>query len=104
MSSGFLKIVVSEAPLSYVPPPFPSLYWPFPVGGTQEYWLYDALSMWRFTLLWTIISVTGVHLVAASYAVMMQRRKWKTVWLVPVLYCMVGGIESVIAGNVIGGL
>ncbi|GAM87233.1 hypothetical protein ANO11243_052550 [Dothideomycetidae sp. 11243] len=102
--NGFLKLVVNGTPLSYTPPPFPSLYWPFPVGGTQTYYIYDAHSIWRFTLLWTIISVTGVHLVAAFYAVLMQWRNWKAIWIVPVIYGLIGGIESVIAGNVVGGL
>ncbi|KAF2150569.1 hypothetical protein K461DRAFT_280571 [Myriangium duriaei CBS 260.36] len=104
MSNGWLKIIVSEAPLSYTPPSFPSLYWPFPVGGTQTYYLYDAHSIWRFTLLWTIISITGVHLVAAFYAVLMQSKNWKVIWVVPIIYGLIGGIESIIAGNVVGGL
>ena len=104
MESGFLKIVVSEAPLSYTPPPFPSLYWPFPIRGTQTNYLFDAYTIWRFTLLWTIISVTGVHLVAAFYAVMMQSKNWKAFLIVPSIYFLIGGIEAVIAGNVVGGL
>ena len=103
-SNQFLKVVVDTEPLSYAPPPFPSLYLPFPVGGTQTYYLYDAHSIWRFTLLWTIISITGVHMVAAGYAVMMQWRNWKLIWIVPLIYGIIGGIEAVIAGNVVGGL
>ena len=87
-----------------MPPPFPSLYWPFPVDGTQTYYLYDAHSIWRFTLLWTIISVIGVHLVAAGYACMMQWRNWKLIWIAPVVYGVVGAVEALIAGNVVGGL
>lgn len=60
--------------------------------------------MWRFTLLWTIITVIGVHLLAASYAVLIQRKNWKYIWLAPFVFGLVGGIEAVIAGNVVGGL
>lgn len=91
-------------PLSYVPPDFPSLYWPFPVSGTQTYYLYDAHSIWRFTLLWTIIAVVGVHIIAAGYACCVQWRNWKVIWVAPVLFTVIGGIEAVIAGNVVGGL
>jgi len=104
LNSTFLKVVVDTRPLSYVPPPFPSLYWPFPVGGTQTYYLYDSYSMWRFTLLWSIIAVIGVHLVAAAYACAMQWRNWKIIWVTPVLFGLIGGIEAIIAGNVVGGL
>lgn len=102
--SNFLKTVVDTTPLSYVPPPFPSLYWPFPVGGTQTKYLYDAHSIWRFTLLWTIIVVVAVHLVAAAYAMAVQWRNWKIIWIVPIIFGIIGGIEALIAGNVVGGL
>ncbi|KAF2481725.1 hypothetical protein BDY17DRAFT_317476 [Neohortaea acidophila] len=104
MSHLFLKKVVDPQPLSYSPPPFPSLYWPFPVDGQQVVYLYDAETIWRFTLYWTLICVVGVHIAAAGYACMIQWRNWKVIWAVPVLYTVVGGIEAVIAGNVVGGL
>ncbi|KAG8624817.1 hypothetical protein KVT40_007884 [Elsinoe batatas] len=103
-TDDFLKIVVNDRPLSYTPPPFPSLYWPFPVDGTQTYYLYDAGSIWRFTLLWTIIAVTGVHIIAALYACLVQWRNWKIIWVVPIIYTVIGGIEAIIAGNVVGAL
>jgi hypothetical protein len=102
--SEFLKTQVDPRPLSYVPPPFPSLYWPFPDSGTQTAYLYDARSMWRFTLYWTLICVVGVHMAAAGYACVMQYRNWKIIWVVPVIYLVIGGIEALIAGNVVGGL
>lgn len=102
--SLFLKTIIAQAPLSYETPPFPSLYWPFPIGGTQTYYLYNAHDIFRFTLLWTIIAITGTHLVAACYAVMMQWRTSKVIWFVPIIYCLIGGIESVIAGSITGAL
>ncbi len=100
----FLKSQVDPKPLSYVPPPFPSLYWPFPVGGDQTRYLYDAGSIWRYTLYWTLVCVVGVHLAAAGYACMVQYRNWKIIWVVPIIYLIIGGIEALIAGNVVGGL
>lgn len=99
-----MKTVVNQEPIGYSAPGFPALYWPFPVDGAQTTYLYDATSMWRFTLYWTLICVTGVHFVAACYAVTMQTQNWKVIWVVPILYVLVGGIEGFIAGNVVGGL
>lgn len=100
----FLKVIVEPKPLSYEVPPFPSLYWPFPVDGTQTAYLYDAPAMWRFTLYWTLIFVVGVHMAAAGYACAMQYHNWKIIWVVPLVYLIIGGIEALIAGNVVGGL
>jgi hypothetical protein len=100
----FLKTIVDPRPLSYEPPPFPSLYWPFPVDGTQTTYLYDAYSMWRFTFFWTLICVVGVHMAAAGYTCVIQYRNWKVIWVVPIVYVIIGGIEAMIAGNVVGGL
>lgn len=105
-SSGnaFLKTVVDQAPQGYEPLPFPSLYWPFPVQGPQTRYIYDAHEIWKFSLYWTLICVGGVHLVAAAYAVAMQYRNWKVIWVIAVMYLVIGGIEGLIAGNVVGGL
>lgn len=103
-SSRFFKIVVNPPPLSYEAPPFPSLYWPFPVGGSQVAYLYDFRSMWRFTVLWTLIVVIGIHLVASGYAVLVQWRNWKLIWIAPIVFAAFGALEAVIAGNVVGGL
>lgn len=74
------------------------------MSGPQNVYLYDAESMWRFTLYWTLIVVGGVHMIAAAYACAIQWRNWKMIWVVPVMYGVVGGIEAVIAGCVTGGL
>lgn len=60
--------------------------------------------MWRFTLYWTYIDIIGVHLVASAYACLIQWRNWKVIWIVPIIYAIIGGIEATIAGNVVGGL
>ncbi|KAM0716521.1 hypothetical protein Q7P37_007966 [Cladosporium fusiforme] len=104
MSNSFLKTVVDPQPLSYEPPQFPSLYWPFPVSGTQTVYLYDAWSIFRFTLLWTLIDVIGVHLIAATYAMMIQWKNWRLIWITPIVFGIIGGIEALIAGSVVGGV
>ncbi|QIW99956.1 hypothetical protein AMS68_005474 [Peltaster fructicola] len=104
MSNNFLKTQVNTRPLSYEAPPFPSLYWPIPVYGPQSQYLWDATTIWRFTLLWTLIDVIGIHLLAAGYAMVIQWRNWKFIWITPIIFGLVGGIEAVIAGNVVGGL
>jgi len=103
-SNDFEKTITYNRPLSYEPPPFPSLYWPFPVDGTQTNYLYDAYSMFRFTLIWTLICVIAVHFVAAGYAVVIQYKNWRIIWVVPIIYGLIGGIEALIAGSVVGGL
>ncbi|KAF2214152.1 hypothetical protein CERZMDRAFT_111066 [Cercospora zeae-maydis SCOH1-5] len=102
MSNKFLKQEVYQRPLSYEPPAFPSLYWPFPVSGPQNVYLYDVDSMWRFTLYWTLICIGGVHMIAAAYACAMQWRNWKLIWVVPLVYAVIGATEAVIAGCVTG--
>lgn len=74
------------------------------MSGAQTVYLYDAESMWLFTLYWTLICVTGVHLIAAGYACVIQYQNWKIIWVVPIIYVVIGGIEALIAGNVVGGL
>ncbi|KAK8253442.1 hypothetical protein IWZ00DRAFT_567988 [Phyllosticta capitalensis] len=94
----------NSVPRDYTTPPFPSLYWPFPVRGHQAYYLYDAGDIWRFTLTWTLLFFGAVHLATSAYAVIVQWRNWEVIWIVPVIYCVIGGIEAVIAGSIVGGL
>jgi hypothetical protein len=60
--------------------------------------------IWRFTLLWTIIDVVGIHLIAAAFAMAIQWRNWKLIWIAPIVFGAIGAIEALIAGNVVGGL
>ncbi|KAJ9665774.1 hypothetical protein H2201_004082 [Coniosporium apollinis] len=104
-SMSFFDLRLTDpAPADYVRPLFPSLYWPFPVGGDQANYLYYAYDIWRFTLTWTLIFFGAVHLATSGYAVAMQWRSWKIIWIVPIIYAVVGGIEAVVAGSVVGGL
>lgn len=167
-----------EIPLSYVVPPFPSLYWPFNNAGPRANYLFFQSDIWRFTLYWTLILYAAVHLSTSLWAVLMQirqvsrveyatrnkrkhrasrhartgpnssgsvtgsgggsgsrddheielndrgkassnnaatsirpgptestrkkARRLRWVWLIPVVYCVIGGIEALMAGSVVG--
>lgn len=99
-----MQRISTTAPLDYVTPSFPSLYWPFPVKGAQSVYLYYTHDIWRFTLLWTLIFFAAVHFAVCSLAVVIQRRSWKVIWVMPVVYAIIGGIEAIIAGSIVGGL
>ncbi|SLM39384.1 hypothetical protein LPUS_09911 [Lasallia pustulata] len=93
--------VSNPAPIDYVTPRFPSLYWPFDADGAATY-LYYSKDIWRFTLFWTIIIFEASHLAASAYAVALQWKNWKIMWMVPVVYMVVGGVEAIMAGSVVG--
>lgn len=88
--------------INYSTPSFPSLYWPFNAQPGAAAYLYATRDIWRFTLLWTLIIYGVLHLSASAYAIFMQPRPWKMIWLMPVVYTAVGGIEAMLAGSVVG--
>ncbi|KAL1967871.1 hypothetical protein VTN77DRAFT_2560 [Rasamsonia byssochlamydoides] len=92
----------SRVPLDYRAPSFPSLHVPvFGVAGESNY-LYYTEDIWRFTLYWTLILYGGAHLAVASCAVAVQWRNWRVMWAVPLVYGVVGCLEALLAGSVIG--
>lgn len=94
--------VSNPAPLDYVTPRFPSLYWPFDAPAGAATYLYYSHDIWRFTLFWTILIFEASHLAASAYAVAVQWKNWKIMWVVPIVYMVVGGVEAVMAGSVVG--
>lgn len=54
----------NPAPLDYVTPDFPSLYWPFDVKPGAAQYLYFTKDIWRFTLFWTLMFYGVVHTAA----------------------------------------
>lgn len=127
-ASGNTKTPV---PNDYQTPPFPSLYWLVgPASLVQPRFLYHVRDIWRFTLFWTIIIFEVVHLFAATYAVVIvwwgsrnrrknvkehgdgkgikrrgggeEPQKMKLLWVVPVVYGILAGVEAVLAGSVVG--
>ncbi|KAF1997148.1 integral membrane protein [Amniculicola lignicola CBS 123094] len=101
---SFIQRVDSSVPLGYRSPEWPSLYWPLPIGTSQPYYLYFASDIWRFTLYWTLLFFGAMHLVVAGWACIVQWRNWKLIWVVPVVYAAIGGLEALVAGSIVGGL
>lgn len=57
---------MAVAPIGYVKPPFPSLYWPLGVNSDDfQSFLYYTRDIWEFTTIWTIIFMTGVYTICA---------------------------------------
>lgn len=112
--------VTKEVPADYTRPSFPSLYWPINPSPGESQFLYYQSDIWRFTLYWTLLTYAAVHLSASLWAVLMQLRSALTtkttplgapnkirqtlvwVWIIPVVYLLVAGIEGVFAGSVVG--
>lgn len=61
-----------NAPLSYVTPPFPSLYWPIGANPSTPQYLYTLEDIWRFVLTWTLVTVGAAHLLVALWATLCQ--------------------------------
>ncbi|KAH9898931.1 hypothetical protein F4778DRAFT_782530 [Xylariomycetidae sp. FL2044] len=90
-------------PSDYVRPEFPSLCWPPQKRSCAIYTVYDS---WRYTLLWTVIIYGLFHLGSVGIALLMQvgrrRSVWKYLWAVPASYVIVAGVESLLAGSIVG--
>ncbi|KAI9665172.1 MAG: hypothetical protein M1831_002182 [Alyxoria varia] len=100
--------IVNPEPPDYIPPRFPSLYWPFPLAGTQSSFLFRPPDIWKFTLYWTLIFYGAIHLTACGFAVVLvggkTRQNYKWLAGVVLLYAIVSGVEGVVSGSVVGGL
>jgi len=116
----------NPAPPDYSTPAFPSLYWLIgPPDVVQPAYLYHKHDIWRFTLFWTILVYEAAHLAVGFYAVAIvwwggreglkqakeksekgdggaKVKKLRVLWMVPILYAFVAGVEAVLAGSVVG--
>lgn len=92
---------VTITPDDYTTPKFPGLY-SFKQAFNSPQYLYHSRDIWRFTLFWTIIIFEGFHLAASGYAFFVQWRNWRTMWIVPLIYMAVAGVEALLAGSVVG--
>lgn len=102
--NSFIQRVDSAAPLGYTTPPFPSLYWPLPPSASRPSYLYKPSDILRFTVYWTLLLVGGVHLITALWACAVQWRNWKLIWIVVPIFSILGGVEALLAGSIVGGL
>lgn len=114
-----------QPPPDYRTPPFPSLYWLIgPPHLVHPAYLYNWKDVWRFTFFWTLIAFEAAHLLVGVYAVVMvwwssrddrvtggMGRKRKTgrflhkisgMWIVPLVYGIIAGLEAFIAGSLVG--
>jgi hypothetical protein len=46
----------------------------------------------------------AVHAVVCGYAIAVQKHNWKAIWVVPIVYSLVGGVEAVVSGSIVGAL
>jgi len=53
---------------------------------------------------WTLVDFGAVHIATSGYAMAVQWKNWKVIWIAPIIYIIIGGIEAVIAGSIVGGL
>jgi Putative transmembrane protein 170 len=95
-----------EPPDGYQTPSFPSLYLHLlDETPTRQWTLYYVGDIWRFTLMWTLIIYAIFHLGAAAVAILMHwktRAAWKFLWLVPVVFVIVAGVEALFAASLTG--
>jgi hypothetical protein len=68
---------------------------------TQAF-LYNVKDVWRFTVLWTIIVYMTFNLAACGYAMIVQRKNWKFLSAVTIMYVFVAGVEALLAGSIVG--
>lgn len=98
---------LGNPPTNYHSPPFPSLN----VNTLQDrtpnrtYTLYRITDVWKFTVLWTLITYIFFHLGAVLVAVFshgLNKGSWRFLWAVPIIYLLIAGIEAIIAGSIVG--
>lgn len=96
-----------DPPPNYETPAFPSLN----VKTLQDltpnrtYTLYYISDVWKFTVLWTLITYASFHLGAVLVALFnhgLKKSSWRFLWAVPITYLFIAGIEAIIAGSVVG--
>ena len=93
----------NRVPINYEVPSFPSLYELFPTqGGAPAHYLYYTQDIWRFTLYWTFIFYAITHWSVVAWAMIMQCRNWKICWVLPLFYSVIGGIEALLTGSIVG--
>lgn len=95
-------MAANRVPINYQTPDFPSLYNPVPWRHKEAYYLYYTKDIWRYTLFWTLIFYAATHLPVAGCAVLTHSRNWSVIWLVPLLYSLIAGLEGLIAGSIVG--
>lgn len=96
-----------KPPANYTTPPFPSLNVRTLFDSTPDkrYTLYFIGDVWRFTVIWTLITFAVFHLGAVFIAMFThgwKKSSWKYLWLTPIIYMGVAGVEAFISGTIVG--
>lgn len=102
--------ISNPAPLDYVTPPFPSLYWPFEVKPGAANYLYFTKDIWRFTLFWTLIFYAGLHAATLAFGLIVRivfgrsgsPFQYQVALAVSAGYALIAGLEALLAGTGIG--
>ncbi|EHK15574.1 uncharacterized protein TRIVIDRAFT_38082 [Trichoderma virens Gv29-8] len=94
-------------PANYTTPPFPSLnvHTLFDATPDKRYTLYYIKDVWRFTVIWTLIVFALFHLGAVFIAMFThgwKKSSWKYLWITPIVYLGVAGLEAVLSGTIVG--
>ncbi|KAK2608791.1 hypothetical protein QQS21_002648 [Conoideocrella luteorostrata] len=96
-----------DPPPNYETPSFPSLS----VKTLQDltpnraYTLFYITDVWKFTVIWTLITFTFFHLGAVLIALFnhgLKKSSWRFLWAVPIIYILIAGIEAILAGSIVG--
>ncbi|PTB66357.1 hypothetical protein BBK36DRAFT_162227 [Trichoderma citrinoviride] len=94
-------------PANYTTPPFPSLnvHSLFDATPEKQFTLYFIGDVWRFTVIWTLITFALFHLGAVFIAMFThgwKKSSWKYLWITPIVYLGVAGLEAVVSGTIVG--
>lgn len=97
----------NQVPPNYQTPPFPSLNVRNLTDQTENkiYTLYYIGDAWRFTVIWTLIVYALFHLGAVMIALFThgaRKKSWKLLWVTPIVYLTVAGLEAILSGSVVG--
>lgn len=97
----------NDPPPGYRTPQFPSLNVRtlFDLTPQRLYTLYYISDIWRFTLIWTLITYAVFHIGAMLVALFThgwKKSSWKYLWAAPVVYLVIAGLEALLAGSLVG--
>jgi hypothetical protein len=93
---------VTDIPVGYTVPPFPSLYWPVGDDRYSLAYLYYAADIWRFTVFWTLTFFVAFYATAGLWAALVHRSRPHKALLVFGSYALIGGVQGFLSGSVIG--
>lgn len=93
-----------RAPIGYVTPKFPALFWPTSSSFDHAY-LYHTRDIWLFTALWGMILSIGVYLIASLWILIThfpRKHNRRRVVAISLAYVSWGALNGFISGSLIG--